>query len=338
MGVLIVLLVVAPVAGAAFVQIWARQQVSIFWPHDIASARRVVRSSFGPAWSTVPGRGDDNFKPKLRARAPVLSISYLAGEGGGCAVDIWCSQLVTRYGFIEHGQLMWRKKCSVARALARAGRSVSGPTASAQVSAGQVMRADPRSPDRTRARAARLDSPERTLVAGDDDQALDDARWLGSGERRFGSLISRRYESPDTIAACGDQRLQADDPAAALFFFQKAIDALHGIYVSGLNDNRLAIRTRRPSSRDESIMDRYLATLRVVRRLRPGAPVTRSVIEVTHRMRTISSQFKLYGLDPGPYLTRLEELADIAPDVDVREVFWQLRTDGLAPTRIEGRR
>jgi hypothetical protein len=51
--------------------------------------------------------------------------------------------------------------------------------------------------------------------------------------------------------------------------------------------------------------------------------VKESVTEVTHRMRTISSQFKRYDLDPNPYLGRLDELGQIAPDVDVSGVFWQ---------------
>jgi len=44
---------------------------------------------------------------------------------------------------------------------------------------------------------------------------------------RHDRLISNHYGSLDTIAAGGDQRFQQDDPASALFFYQKAIDTHH---------------------------------------------------------------------------------------------------------------
>ena len=154
------------------------------------------------------------------------------------------------------------------------------------------------------------------------DPLLDDSAWLSAGDARFGQLVRNHYGSPDTIAAGGDQRVQLQDPSAALFFYQKAIDTLHSIYVCGFNDTGPGSWGRQPSGRDSTIVDRYLSTLRNVRSLRPGAPVKGSVVEVTHRLRTISSQFKRYGLDPTPYLTRLDTLAEIAPDVDVSGVFW----------------
>lgn len=154
------------------------------------------------------------------------------------------------------------------------------------------------------------------------DPALDDSAWLGSGESRYSSLVSNHYGSPDTIAAGGDQRLRDDDPAAALFFFQKAIDTLHSIYVAGFNDAGPSSWARQPSGRDLDIVDRYLQTLRTVRSLRPAAPVQESVTEVTHRLRTISSQFGNYGLEKQPYIDRLAVLSDITPDIDVSGVFW----------------
>jgi hypothetical protein len=154
------------------------------------------------------------------------------------------------------------------------------------------------------------------------DSLLDDASWLRAGEARYELLISNHYGSPDTIAAGGDQRIQQNDPAAALFFYQKAIDTLHSIYVTGFNETGPSSWSRQPSPRDHAIIERFLATLRTVRTQRPGAPVKASVTEVTHRLRTISSQFKRYGLDPSFYLSRLDTLGEIAPDVDVSEVFW----------------
>jgi len=154
------------------------------------------------------------------------------------------------------------------------------------------------------------------------DPLLDDSAWLWAGGSRYNEFVRNHYGSPDTIAAGGDQRAQLQDPASALFFYQKAIDTLHTIYVCGYNDTGPASWRRRPSGRDSTIVDCYLGTLRTVRSIRPAAPVEASVMEVTHRLRSISRQFKRYGLDPAPYLCRLETLAKIAPDVDVSGVFW----------------
>lgn len=154
------------------------------------------------------------------------------------------------------------------------------------------------------------------------DPLLDDGAWLGAGENRYTELVRNHYGSPDTIAAGGDQRTQLHDPASALFFYQKAIDTLHSIYVCGLNDTGPLSWSRKPSGRDHTIVDRYLTSLQTVRSLRPAAPVKESVVEVTHRLRTISSKFKRYGLDSAPYMGRLATLAELAPDIDVSGVFW----------------
>ena len=154
------------------------------------------------------------------------------------------------------------------------------------------------------------------------DPLLDDTSWLDAGESRYQTLVRNHFGSPDTIAAGGAQRTQLGDPAAALFFYQKAIDTLHSIYVCGFSDTGPAGWSRQPSPRDLGIIDAYLQTLEQVRGMRPGAPVKSSVTEVTHRLRTISTQFKQYGLDPGAYQHRLTTLGQLAPDVDVSGVFW----------------
>jgi hypothetical protein len=76
-----------------------------------------VSAAFGTTWTRVEGKGDDNFRPKLRVRAPVLSVSYAPNGAGGSEVDIWCSHFTKRYGLMHHAQLMWRKKRAVARLL-----------------------------------------------------------------------------------------------------------------------------------------------------------------------------------------------------------------------------
>lgn len=163
----------------------------------------------------------------------------------------------------------------------------------------------------------------RTAVPIDfDDPALDDASWLGAGRARYESTVHQHYGSPDTIAAGGLQRMNAGDIAAALFFFQKAIDTMHSIYVCGFNDTGPSSWSRQPSSRDIGIVDAYLQALSQMRGRRPSAPVAASVSEVTHRMRTISTRFGHYGLDGRPWLDRLDQLGAMTPDVDVSGVYW----------------
>ncbi len=120
MGILILLAILAFITWNVFVQVVARQQATISTSDDVVSARRTVSAVFGPTWTRVEGNGDDNFRQKLRMRAPVLSVSYEPNGAGGSEVDIWCSHFKKRYGCMEHAQLMWRKKRAVARSLTQA--------------------------------------------------------------------------------------------------------------------------------------------------------------------------------------------------------------------------
>jgi len=120
MGILILLAILAVIAWNVFVQVAARQQATISTSGDVASARRTVSAAFGSTWARVEGKGDDNFRQKLRMRAPVLSVSYQSNRTGGTEVDIWCSHFKKRYGCMEHAQLMWRKQRAVARFLTQA--------------------------------------------------------------------------------------------------------------------------------------------------------------------------------------------------------------------------
>jgi hypothetical protein len=145
MGVIIFLLVLAVIGWAAFTQIIARQQTSITCSYDLATARRIVSQCFGSWWWTaVPGRGDDNYRPRRGSKAPVLSISYDMTESGRCDVAIWCSAGVKNYGLLNHAQLMWRKKRAVAQALAQAQPVRSQVLTEAGVS--ELAPADPQGP------------------------------------------------------------------------------------------------------------------------------------------------------------------------------------------------
>jgi hypothetical protein len=117
MGVLVVLVLLVLAGWVLFTQIGARQQITVSTKHDLASARRIVSESFGVTWTRVKGRGNENFRPKLRMHAPVLSVDYSTDENGKCSVHIWCSDYKTKVGAMAHAQLMWRKKRAVAQAL-----------------------------------------------------------------------------------------------------------------------------------------------------------------------------------------------------------------------------
>jgi len=121
---LIFLLVLAFVGWAAFTQISARQQTSVSCSYDIATTTAIVTGCFGRSWISVGGKGDLNYKPRARNRPPVISVSFKAAQSGGSEVDIWCSAFTKRYGLLEHGQLVWRKKRAVARALTQARQTV----------------------------------------------------------------------------------------------------------------------------------------------------------------------------------------------------------------------
>lgn len=159
------------------------------------------------------------------------------------------------------------------------------------------------------ARQARRPAQRRVVV--------DSGSWLTAGEQRFEHDVSNYYGSPETIARGGVEALERGDTAAALFFFQKSIDLLHTLYVS------TGMQTRRPGHRDNPIIDHYLRTLGDIRRIHPDSDVTRSVIEVTHRLRTISTTCRHSGAEFGAYLRALRQLGEIAPDIDVSGVFWQ---------------
>ncbi len=146
MGALITVLVLAFVAWAIFTQVAARQQTSISCSCDPATVRRIVSKSFGIWWNAVPGRGDDNYRPKRGSKAPVLSISYGMAEGGGCNVDIWCSHGVKNYGVLNHAQLVWRKKRAVVRALAQAELALTQPGGSETTGVGSPRQQVPAQP------------------------------------------------------------------------------------------------------------------------------------------------------------------------------------------------
>jgi len=149
------------------------------------------------------------------------------------------------------------------------------------------------------------------------DTRMLDGDWLTAGARRYEALLPQIGPSADAAMAAGITRQRCGDPAAALFFYQKAIDLLHADYI--LHD----IGEHSPTPADQAPIDRFLGVLALIREQRPGAPITASVLEVTHRLRTITTACKDAGLDPTRYLDALDRLESIAPDIDVSGIYWR---------------
>jgi hypothetical protein len=143
------------------------------------------------------------------------------------------------------------------------------------------------------------------------------ARSLAEAERRYRAQITYYPGSPESIADGGSWRLAEGDFGTALYFFQQAIDLLQTLYC--VSD----MRERAPSERDQSILDAYLAALRRVREQWPQAAVEDTVTNVTHRLRTTTTACREERIDPDRYLRALTDLEQIAPDVDVSNVFWK---------------
>ncbi len=148
---------------------------------------------------------------------------------------------------------------------------------------------------------------------------VDSKLWLTAGEQRFERDVSNYYGSPETIAGGGVKALKRGDTAAALFFFQKSIDLLHTLYVG------TGMQARRPSHRDDPIIEHYLRTLGDIRRIHPDIDLTRSVIEVTCCERFLRNLVRSLNHP---------ELADhVTGPVDVR---GHVRAEELSDVEFEG--
>src|ERR1700753_1540760 len=97
-GFLAFLVIIAFVAWTIYVQIGARQQVEVATKLTEQDAGELVTDYFGVLWTLVDGPRHVNYRPKLRAYAPVISVSFTPDGTRACAVSIWTSSWKTRYG------------------------------------------------------------------------------------------------------------------------------------------------------------------------------------------------------------------------------------------------
>jgi hypothetical protein len=124
MDALVTLLIIAAISWAIFVQIGARRQVNVEVSGSEQEAAEQVRSYFGRMWTQVSGRGHLNYRPKLRAHAPTLSVDFAPNGTASCTVSIWTSAWTSKFGAMYHAQLAWRRKRGLAARLT--GASASG--------------------------------------------------------------------------------------------------------------------------------------------------------------------------------------------------------------------
>jgi hypothetical protein len=152
--------------------------------------------------------------------------------------------------------------------------------------------------------------------SGSVDPALPDGEWLLASEALFRQRIDDFYGSPETMARGGEEHQGLSDHGTAMFFYAKSIDMLHTAY--GFAE----MAQRQPSAADLPIVNGFTTSLRSALDSHPEAPVVDCVREVTHRLRSISSECDRVGLPSDLYRSGLESLARSAPHVPVDDVRW----------------
>jgi hypothetical protein len=131
-----------------------------------------------------------------------------------------------------------------------------------------------------------------------------------------GSPIQFDPRGPEKVGEAAKQAYGQHEWRASFDLYVKAIDKLHDFYVFEQFQNR------QPSPGDAWIVQGMVSAVGVLRNVEPQADVTTGVREATHRLRTISSAVKAAGGNATLYEGALAELARIAPDVDVDDIFW----------------
>jgi hypothetical protein len=156
----------------------------------------------------------------------------------------------------------------------------------------------------------------RPMAAVKVDPDLPDGAWWQASEEMYRERVEGFYGSPETIASGGEEHYLSGDFGTAVFFYAKAIDMLHTAY--GFAE----MARRQPSAADLTIVDGFCNSLGAAIDLHPAAPVDERVREVTHRLRSISSECDRVGLSSVLYRQGLGQIAAYAPDVPTDDVLW----------------
>jgi hypothetical protein len=148
------------------------------------------------------------------------------------------------------------------------------------------------------------------------DPSLSDQAWLAASEQQFRERIEGFYGSPETMASGGREHYGNQDFGTAMFFFAKSIDMLHSAYGFG------KMRDRQPSPADIGIVDGFVSSLGLSLQMHPNAEVDACVREVTHRLRSISTECDRAGLSSTLYRNALNSIASSAPNVRTDDIYW----------------
>ena len=142
-------------------------------------------------------------------------------------------------------------------------------------------------------------------------------------QRRAEEVVAQRNAAfafdprgPEIAVQEADQASARGDHELAFARAVKSVDRLHDFYVFE------RCRNRQPSAADQAMIDAIGRTLERLRKAQPAQDVREGVKEATHRLRTISTSIDDVGGDSTRYRAGLEDLARLAPDIDVSDVFW----------------
>jgi hypothetical protein len=137
------------------------------------------------------------------------------------------------------------------------------------------------------------------------ERAVSDDVWWSAGRYRFTQAVGQFATSPEGAVAGGDGCRRAGDRAAALWFYQEAVERLHLAYV----EQHMATRT--PTIEDSRVLMPYLQILHTMRALRRPAVVNTSARHAGHRLAQIIQACQAAGHDAALYNGALERLSAV---------------------------
>jgi hypothetical protein len=144
------------------------------------------------------------------------------------------------------------------------------------------------------------------------ERAIPDNVWLSAGRDRFAQTVGQYAASPEDAVAAGHDQQRSGDRAAALVFYQEAIERLHTLYVTE------RMTTRRPTIEDSRVIMPYLAALDSAQHLsRTGSAVFLARRAAWHLVGIVDA-CRNVGHDASVYRSALDRLAthtksDLAP-------------------------
>jgi hypothetical protein len=160
-------------------------------------------------------------------------------------------------------------------------------------------------------------SASNAQVAAEEIEAAASRGAPSADALSAGSPFQFDPQGPEKAGEAAESAYGHHEWIQALELFVKAVDRLHDFYVYE------QFRNRQPSPADAWLVQGVTKSLGVMREVRPEADVTDLVREATHRLRTISTAVANAGGEPVLYRRALDEMARLAPDVDVSDIFWE---------------